>query len=548
MKQAFDAKFCVVVSELRGCSTVFAASVQVTFLSYKSTMLMSVASTLEIFMSLVLTSTSTTKPIGNLIFSINGSVYLPDHGTNADLTGVPYIPDIEIEFDIFLHQEPSPAVEDYQILNVGQPDDYRWELPKLLLDTSFNNGASREWLFAWDNPDGFVPNPNYLLFRPTILPLQIWTHIYLRANKYRQYFEEDGVAYFNERDPNSILNLTSNELFGIYIGADVNRPEPLNATMRNIKIYSVSAGMTQEPSQSPTSASYSPTYNPLPARTSPSPSNAPSLLPSYSPTANPVPINTTNSSINPSVAPSSAPSYSVSTSTSANPTSDPSIHTNIVAIATASASPQQQLQQNENSQNPILFMIIGAMGMCILVMVGYGCFRFYNNNKPKLVNISSKSNTNEDRTSSKEANVEPGSNHREIEMKLKLSNGVQHNSGNKSVSNSPQRSVESANSSNGRITTLNTTNGSFTIEGDVETQGQIISQEYTPLRLWLESLNLSQDYLEYFVKHGYEKIEFIQTIDSMEDLRDIGVTNDQDAMRLLQGIDALKSTTTTQNY
>ena len=71
------------------------------------------------------------------------------------------------------------------------------EFPKLL-DTEYERGMPGAWMFHFDNPDTFnnVQQHNYLAMTwPTILPTGEWTHIYCRANKYGQYFEQQEVDF-----------------------------------------------------------------------------------------------------------------------------------------------------------------------------------------------------------------------------------------------------------------------------------------------------------------------------------------------------------------
>ena len=173
-------------------------------------------------------SHSITAPIGDRIFSFNGSIYLPDHQLIPDAE-TEYIPDVEIEFDIFLIN-PNDG---HLVINIGHPHDYLWELPKLLLNSNAAR-PSNEWIFLWDYP--YDTGKNYGYFTPTLLPTGQWTHIYCRANSEMQYFEQDGIGYTNKiSNPE---DLSSSDTFGIYIGGDGQR-QGVNATMRNISIYSV---------------------------------------------------------------------------------------------------------------------------------------------------------------------------------------------------------------------------------------------------------------------------------------------------------------------
>ena len=129
-----------------------------------------------------------TQPIGNIAFSINGPIYLPEHQLEPD-DNITYIPDIEIEFDIFLHNPYGPR-SDYQVLNVGLPDDSLYEFPKLLLDTGFYGGEPGKWIFNFDNPKSFSNTRQTIYLEwngPTILQTGQWTHL-LQSKQIRTIF------------------------------------------------------------------------------------------------------------------------------------------------------------------------------------------------------------------------------------------------------------------------------------------------------------------------------------------------------------------------
>ena len=235
-----------------------------------------------------------TQPIGDLSFILNGPIYLPNHPTPDDQ--IQYIPDIEIEFDIFLHSNHNsnaPRI-DYQVLNVGLPSDYANELPKLMLASDTSHCCTPgSWFFSWDNPTGYPSASNGYLYWGSdsvslTLPIGEWTHIYTRANKYGQYFEQDGNGYLNPAISTvlDLENLIPSQTLGIYIGGDTSR-SAANATIQNLRIYSVPAPLTtilttrptSEPSQSPQKI---PTSDPTDAPTL-DPTNVPSVDPTTIP-------------------------------------------------------------------------------------------------------------------------------------------------------------------------------------------------------------------------------------------------------------------------
>ena len=58
---------------------------------------------------------------------------------------------------------------------------------------------------------------------------------------------------------------------------------------------------------------------------------------------------------------------------------------------------------------------------------------------------------------------------------------------------------------------------------------------------WLKSLDLSRDYMDCFGLNGYESLDMLREIVSDQDLRDIGIVDQQDINTLRLGIEALKT-------
>ena len=67
----------------------------------------------------------------------------------------------------------------------------------------------------------------------------------MRANKYAQYFEQEGIGFLNQRSGNVLdfETISPDSTVGVYIGGDGKRLGA-NATLRNLRIYSVPIQLT----------------------------------------------------------------------------------------------------------------------------------------------------------------------------------------------------------------------------------------------------------------------------------------------------------------
>ena len=130
--------------------------------------------------------------MGTEIYSLAGPYYLPNADRYTADKYTYYIPDVEIEFDIFIHESNRRDIVDYQIMKIGNAHEYQWNYPNILLeanDTAWSrpNGMM---MLGWNAPDASTWWGGDF----QILPTGEWTHIYIRLTLSNAYVEYNGFV------------------------------------------------------------------------------------------------------------------------------------------------------------------------------------------------------------------------------------------------------------------------------------------------------------------------------------------------------------------